>query len=634
MKTMQKDLLINFFPICTSKVRVSCYRRMCASANDKKPDADHYRFTDTTGGVDTPAYWLTCDAHDGYDEYIFDADKHPMAARWVLSRRLFKALQEEIDAKVFYKARIVDAFYPRLEVLVKETKGVGWQGFIVEFDWQSVLRKHGLYVSFHFFKNERVPYSDEVQKLSLSLDSKGKPNRDLFRQYKEWLKAFYNRFLQGKTWLVGGDGSAICFGGMATLSARVLNGKMLEFANGEQNKSTYWGLKKSGPFMGCKDEPTFFFVFRKEYIQAARFLFECLCGREFPERFSGMTHFFGVKFDNSNIRHVILEGSDEEAHEQASRVIAAAGCKNPVAIVLVTGDEYEYLLQKSIYLGKGIPSQDVRVDHVRAGRNFQWSVAGVALQLFCKAGGVPWCVHTPRRQDLIIGVSQLWKKEEGRSRRFVAYSITTDASGFFRDIRTLSDEATEADYVSKLALRIKNQLDENIKNMHPKRIVLHCSFRLQRSAMDAIRKVIREVLQEQNHVVSIVVARVNTEHRYLAFDSVRETNIPDENTVMRLGRSAYLVWPDGTPPGGVAQTRPSSPVYIAFDRADPPINEDVERELLQDICNLSGVNWRGFNAKARPVSVFYCRLVGRMISDMDRYDLPIPAIEKMVPWFL
>ena len=629
---MQKDLQINFFPICTSNLRVSCYRRVCNSPNEKKPDANHYRFKEGDENKDTPYYWLTRNPNPGYEEYQFDSEKYPWTARWVLSQPFLLAFQKEIMADASYRTRLVDSFSPKLDVMVKEIPGFGWQGFIVEFDWQPELHRFGLYVNFHFFKNDGVAYSDKVQRLSLSLDASGKPNRALYRQYNDWLEAFYARFLSGKTWSLGKE--SVRFENLASLPAYVLRSKVLEFADGALNKNPYWGVKKFGPRKGCRDAPTFFFVFRREHIQAARFLFECLCGREFPDRFPGMASFFGLQFDRQNVRHVILEGDDEIAHEQAATAIASAGCRNAVAIVLVSGDEHEYLLQKSTYLRKGIPSQDVRIGHVLAGRSFQWSVAGVALQLFCKAGGIPWCVQTPRRKDLIVGISQLWERKEGENKRFVAYSITTDASGFFKDIRTLSDKTCEADYVSELAQRIKTLLEENIKRDCPERIVLHCSFRLQKSAMEAIRSAVREVLSANTGSTKIIIARVNTDHHYLGFNSNRETLIPDENTVLKLRRSSYLVWPDGTPPEGVAQTRPSSPIFVVFDQADPPIGEQEERDFLQDICNLSGANWRGFNAKARPVSVFYCHLVGRIMSDMDKHRLPLPSIERFVPWFL
>jgi hypothetical protein len=59
-----------------------------------------------------------------------------------------------------------------------------------------------------------------------------------------------------------------------------------------------------------------------------------------------------------------------------------------------------------------------------------------------------------------------------------------------------------------------------------------------------------------------------------------------------------------------------------------------EREMLQDVVNLSGANWRGFNAKSIPVSIHYCQLVANLVHEFNLRDLPMPAIEDMRPWFL
>jgi hypothetical protein len=59
-----------------------------------------------------------------------------------------------------------------------------------------------------------------------------------------------------------------------------------------------------------------------------------------------------------------------------------------------------------------------------------------------------------------------------------------------------------------------------------------------------------------------------------------------------------------------------------------------EGVLLQDLLNLSGANWRGFNAKSAPVSVFYCHLVADMVHEFYEKSLPLPAVNEIRPWFL
>lgn len=75
------------------------------------------------------------------------------------------------------------------------------------------------------------------------------------------------------------------------------------------------------------------------------------------------------------------------------------------------------------------------------------------------------------------------------------------------------------------------------------------------------------------------------------------------------------------------------PTHIQFLRVKE--EKQIEEEsLLQELVNLSGANWRGFNAKSAPVSVFYCHLVADMVHDFHDRGLPLPAVEGLQPWFL
>lgn len=59
---------------------------------------------------------------------------------------------------------------------------------------------------------------------------------------------------------------------------------------------------------------------------------------------------------------------------------------------------------------------------------------------------------------------------------------------------------------------------------------------------------------------------------------------------------------------------------------------DIKRKYLQDILNLSGANWRGFNAKMSPISVFYPQLVAKFLKYFDNYSEI--NVENIKPWFL
>src|SRR5262249_10783073 len=109
---------------------------------------------------------------------------------------------------------------------------------------------------------------------------------------------------------------------------------------------------------------------------------------------------------------------------------------------------------------------------------------------------------------------------------------------------------------------------------------------------------------------------------------------PYEGTCVRLGHREYLVWFEGinADKPTVAKLFPG-PTHLDFLRV-PDRQNISDDDLLQDIVNLSGANWRGLNAKNSPVSVFYCHLLAVFVHNFHSENLPLPQVEVIRPWFL
>ena len=75
-------------------------------------------------------------------------------------------------------------------------------------------------------------------------------------------------------------------------------------------------------------------------------------------------------------------------------------------------------------------------------------------------------------------------------------------------------------------------------------------------------------------------------------------------------------------------------MHIEFVCSSKDMSNDDEKGYLQDAINLSGANWRGFNAKTLPVSVYYAKLIAEYIREFDRLGFPEINIENLSPWFL
>jgi len=108
---------------------------------------------------------------------------------------------------------------------------------------------------------------------------------------------------------------------------------------------------------------------------------------------------------------------------------------------------------------------------------------------------------------------------------------------------------------------------------------------------------------------------------------------PYESTFAKLSFNEFLLWTEGLnfhSPN--ANKRYAHPLLIEF--LYPRGNEVNHSEHLQEILNLSGANFRGFNAKALPVSLFYPKLISDFNKNFNDFDLEQVITDNNKPWFL
>ena len=637
---------LNFVSLVNTNFEIVCYRRKIQDESEERPRPEVARYAlppdssmPDNGTANWPKYWISTELVVGWDKFTFHARDNYAAALWILNKVLLPDLQKFIaSVSADYEMKIVEGRFPGIDVMLKHHPE-GWQGIRLELKYLKEKRQFGILVNYHFFADTaKVPLNRRrIQELSFSFDSNGRSNKNFYIDRHRWEEAFLRKILVPYKYRRGEIISEdISFNSsFSMLPAFSLASREYEFGNGGVNTAQYLGVIKYGPCKLPIKAPRFYFVFRKQDKAIAISLYKALDGRTYPARFPGMEQVFKLPFKGEAISSYELDDFSWASMNKAAEYIKNKGDDNAVCVLLTTENPDDYYAQKASFLRQSIATQNVKIDSVVRSRGFEWFVAGIGLQLFCKAQGWPWKVKTQNGNTIIVGISQAISVNASGTYRYISYSVTTDASGVFKDIQTLADSASsDRDYIQCLADKLEEKLRQviNDRSEAVDRIVLHCSFKMPNEAMRQIRKVVAKVSGLER--MQIVILRINTDHKYTGYDMSQASLVPRECSYVSLGDNKYILWCDGVKNNKSIDKRPCAPLHVCFDQAWPKVTQADRISILGDVSNLAGANWRGFNASTQPVSVFYCRIVGEFIKEFSERGLPVPSIEECMPWFL
>lgn len=496
-------------------------------------------------------------------------------------------------------------------------------------------KQFGFLVDFHFYLQEGIPFSRRIQQLSLSLDENYRRNLDYYAdrlgKIRAWVGRYHNKLFPLQ--LSGAAEPLFVDSGLLTLPAHQLRPKTYIFAKGRESRSQFIGVKDSGPLETVEGSLPLLFIFREADRPAARRLARALKGVDSQLSFIGFEKLFHLPMSISGEPVVLADFSRGEM-ERALKLITEQEVRH-VPVFVMPKDEEAYVTHKAVFTHAGVPTQVCTTETINDTYTLKWSVANIALQLFCKTGGKPWKVKPTEDSSLIIGISQSHKiigeGNERRIEKYFAFSVLTDSSGLFQSLNVIGKGDEETDYLAQLRTNLAALLREQATRFN--KVVLHTSFKLKRNEMDVIENVVRSAAGQTNQH-KFAVVKVNQRNRFFAVNRAVNSLVPYEASYVRLGAREYLIWFEGVfrDNPNVKKALPG-PTHLEFIKvSEEPLIGDTQ--VLQDLVNLSGANWRGFNAKSAPVSVFYCHLVAELLSQFQERNLPLPPVEEFRPWFL
>jgi hypothetical protein len=353
-----------------------------------------------------------------------------------------------------------------------------------------------------------------------------------------------------------------------------------------------------------------------------------------------MQQFFNLPFSQNTVEKISLKSYSQDDILLVIQEIESIKKSKPQSKIIVIflepnkfdgipANESPYYRFKFHLTSKDIPVQVVRNDQTNNSNALKWSTSNIALQIFAKLGGTPWKVKPTKNNCLILGIGAAHEKEDnGRIKKFFSYSVCLDSSGIYKKLDVLAEETTKSEYLKKLQENLI-QLLSNDDFKEYKKCALHLSESIKKEDIVSIEKALAAI-----NNIEFKVLKINSKNKFFGFSN-HNTNIPYESSYVKLAQNEYLVWFDGLVEGKESvYQKVGNPIHIKF--LNTP-NEDKESDLtyLQDVINLSGANWRGFNAKQTPISIYYAKIVADYtiaFSKFSNFDEKMLATN--LPWFL
>jgi hypothetical protein len=631
---------LNFFAIKGGFPTFRVYRKLRTRGDTRpSPAAVAYTLPIAADPEKREVYWVQFEADDSFDEFLVEPQFNFSLNRWALYQAAREAASRKLRPDQFVVSEY--SFHAELSLVMREHQE-GQELLVIQPYYLRITRQFGLLVDFHFRLRRGIPFSRRIQQLSLSLNKAGRRNLDYYidrslaivrfaRERKDFFSSLY---------LSGSDTAVQLQMDYLPLPATRLRSKSYVFAGGRESRSQFNGLREFGPLHAIEAPPHLLFAFREQDRHAARTLAMALRGSRTRERFSfpGFATIFksSITFDANPI--VLTDFSSEDFSNALARVKEQRR-SNPSTIpvfVLPEGDDNGYHAHKAVFAHEGIPTQVCTLPIIQDENALKWAIANIALQIFCKAGGQPWKVRPTAERSLILGISQSHRirrcGDKSRIDKYFAFSVLTDNSGLFQRIQVLGDSEKQAEYLTQIRKSLQRILIESPAEY--RRVVIHTSFRLKQDEMAAIESTVAEAMNEPDRTRQFAVVKVNHKCRFFGINRNVNSLVPYEASILRLGGGEYLLWFEGIFPDKPTVTKAfPGPTHLEFLRVsdDQEVRDD---DLLQDLVNLSGANWRGFNAKSAPISVFFCHLVADMVHDFHERGLPLPSVQDVRPWFL
>lgn len=631
---MNNKILLSFLAIKQDTFDFKIYRRIVNPNQKKTTDSLVVGLQISDQDKTKNNYEISFFEKDDFEVYQVKSYYNITLTKNYIFHALEQSAKElKIDIQLSDKNKFIKEIYFELE-----KKSDASRGIVLSAYYLAAQNIFGFIVDFRIKCEHNSEYSRELQKFSFSLDKNGKSNKNFYNDKFNYVKSFLdNSFRIIENTIYDKYGFNV-HNNLYPVDSFSLEKKEYVFNLGKNKSySQFIGLNDYGPYKKNEGNFHYIFIFQDKHKSFANDIFLNLLGKTNPGIFGGMEKVFKMSFRNTNVERLrvigefnienilsMLEGKKAELADKKIIVIYIEDI--PINNYSAVGSFY-YRLKYEL-MKMNVPLQVINSAKIDDPNALKWSSSNIGLQLFSKSGGIPWIVNSKNKNCLILGVGSSHKYENEEIKKYFAYTVCLDSSGLYKKLEILSENSKYESYLDSLKINlIKLLKNEEYRNYN--KCVLHLPFKIKSDEIEKIKSAINEISSMEFQVI-----KINTVNKYFGY-SEHLTKIPYESTAINLSEDEYLIWFEGLNYGkeNVYQ-RTANPIHIKFlNTVTNKLSE--QKNYLQDVINLSGANWRGFNAKSIPISIYYSKIISDYAKVFESYEGYKPSILiNNKPWFL
>jgi len=218
----------------------------------------------------------------------------------------------------------------------------------------------------------------------------------------------------------------------------------------------------------------------------------------------------------------------------------------------------------------------------------------------------------------------------GARRRIFGYAVAFVANGAYLATHSFPPAADEDEYEEKLKDAIVAALSETRDwDQPPERIVIHLPKRTGRRELAAAEAALAEAGQN----LPYALVRIDDSSLYELLDGSSATYAAPKGLTLRLSDRRALVQVEGQTDFGPARR----PLLVELD-GKSTVGSDQFGSLVLQVYRLGHANWRGFNARSKPVTLFYGERLAELVGYLAQRGVwdpgTMPPELRDRPWFL